>query len=190
MSPNPIVFQKSFHLIILTGIIVILILTLMFRSEAQLICNLIGFLCPAYCSMKAIETKTKDDDVQARFCLDQKIHTRNLRLLTSLATFFQHTAALLSRIKKCIVKNLFASFGLLFLASSVYYTSHRQVLKCIHNFQRLLRLPIFDKTQHVAFHKKLRRRNYTSWLLSGRENESAHDLYSLLIIRKTIVTKR
>jgi hypothetical protein len=59
----------------------------------------------------------------------------------------------------------------------------------IKNLQRLLRLPIFDKTRLVAFHKKVRQRNYTNWFLPDRENVSAHDLDSLYAATTMIVTK-
>jgi hypothetical protein len=55
--------------------------------------------------------------------------------------------------------------------------------------QHLLRPPIFNKNILVAFHKKVRQRNYTNWFLLVRENKSAHDLDSLCAITKTITTK-
>jgi hypothetical protein len=67
------------------------------------------------------------------------------------------------------------------------YKSHRQVLTPVNNLQRILGLPIFDKTRLVAFHKIATQRNYTNWFLPVRENESAHDLDSLRIIVKTII---
>jgi hypothetical protein len=89
-----------------------------------------------------------------------------------------------------IVKNLFGLFSLLWTASSVNYNSYLQVLTPVDNLQSLLRLPIFDKTRLVAFHKKVRQRNYTNWFLPDRENASAHGLDSLYAITKTIITKR
>jgi hypothetical protein len=69
------------------------------------------------------------------------------------------------------------------------YKSYRQVLTVIDNLKCLLRLPIFDKTRLVAFHKTLTQRNYTNWFLPVRENKSAHDLDSLHVIEKMIIAE-
>ncbi|KAL3866857.1 hypothetical protein ACJMK2_044114 [Sinanodonta woodiana] len=52
------------RLYIAMGFCVFLIVYLMVGYGAQFLCNFIGFLYPAYCSVKAIETTRKDDDTQ------------------------------------------------------------------------------------------------------------------------------
>lgn len=53
--------KRLYIFILLIGF---LALYLLFGYAAQLVCNVIGFLYPAYCSMKAIETPHKGDDTK------------------------------------------------------------------------------------------------------------------------------
>merc|ERR550532_1372325 len=49
---------------LLYGIVATVITWLMFGYGAQLLCNAIGFVYPAYCSVRALESSRKDDDTQ------------------------------------------------------------------------------------------------------------------------------
>nr|XP_031848616.1 receptor expression-enhancing protein 5-like [Nomia melanderi] len=49
---------------IFLGSVVILGIYLVFGVGQQLICNIFGFLYPAYCSMKALESPKKEDDTK------------------------------------------------------------------------------------------------------------------------------
>ncbi|XP_043270080.1 receptor expression-enhancing protein 5-like [Venturia canescens] len=52
------------RLYIVIGILALLTLYLLVGVGQQLICNIIGFVYPAYCSMKALESRNKDDDTK------------------------------------------------------------------------------------------------------------------------------
>lgn len=49
---------------IVVGAFVFIAIWLVFGYAAQLVCNTVGFLYPAYVSMKALESKEKDDDTK------------------------------------------------------------------------------------------------------------------------------
>jgi len=57
-------FERLFFSPMHTGAIGFLAVYLVVGFGAQLVCNTIGFVYPAYASIKAIETKTKDDDTK------------------------------------------------------------------------------------------------------------------------------
>uniref|UniRef100_A0A1B6LC06 Receptor expression-enhancing protein n=1 Tax=Graphocephala atropunctata TaxID=36148 RepID=A0A1B6LC06_9HEMI len=52
------------RLYLFLGLLGFLVIYLLFGYAAQLLCNTIGFLYPAYCSMKAIESPQKGDDTK------------------------------------------------------------------------------------------------------------------------------
>jgi hypothetical protein len=82
----------------------------------------------------------------------------------------------------------YQSFKFSFL--SLFYKSYRQVLTSIDNLQRLLRLPIFNKTRLVTFHLKCNKETILAGFYQMEKSVSAHDLDSLLTITNKIIAKR
>jgi len=50
---------------IILGFFAILAIYLIFGYAAQLVCNVIAFVYPAYASVKALESHRKDDDTRS-----------------------------------------------------------------------------------------------------------------------------
>jgi hypothetical protein len=80
-----------------------------------------------------------------------------------------------------IVKNLFV-LSASYFQLSVYYKSYRPVLTPVDNLQRVLRLPIFNKTRLVAFHSQCNKETSITGFYQKEKSESGYDLNSLLTI--------
>ncbi|XP_053973699.1 receptor expression-enhancing protein 5-like isoform X1 [Hylaeus anthracinus] len=52
------------RIFVFLGSVVVLALYLVFGIGQQLVCNIFGFVYPAYCSMKALESPKKEDDTK------------------------------------------------------------------------------------------------------------------------------
>lgn len=58
------ILSENFNVYFVVGLVAFTGLYLVFGFGAELICNSIGFVYPAYMSMKALESPSKDDDTK------------------------------------------------------------------------------------------------------------------------------
>uniref|UniRef100_A0A1I7XHV3 Receptor expression-enhancing protein n=1 Tax=Heterorhabditis bacteriophora TaxID=37862 RepID=A0A1I7XHV3_HETBA len=118
---------KRLHIVL--GIVAVQALYLVFGHFAQLVCNFMGFIYPAYVSVKAIESANKDDDTQWLtywVSLDNFWCFRVVFAVLSVVEFFSHQI-----MSVFPVYWLFKSLFLLYL----YLPSTLGATKLYHKYQ-------------------------------------------------------